>query len=317
MRSAHPSIGFRRQNHATRRRNLQSHFFRPALESLESRCLLTGSPLITELMAVNQSTLFNEFLQDYPDWIEIYNPGPNELDLGGWYLTDQKSELHLWQFPPSVILGPEEYQIVFASGLDLDVERPPGELHTTFRLGRSGEYLGLVRPDGTTVVAEYEPTYPPQIPDVSFGLTAKLNDTAFFREPSPGSVNPAVFGSSVFSHDASFYVEPFRVALNQEVLKAPIHYTIDGSVPTEDDPLYDAERILIDHTTTLRAIVGAGCRPDRLYANVSVCGGHCDTTCRSSGLAGNLDGGGWAIHHQRLRFRFGNCGRSSLHRRAE
>ena len=93
-------------------------------------------------MAVNQSTLFNEFLQDYPDWIEIYNPGPNELDLGGWYLTDQKSELHLWQFPPSVILGAEEYQIVFASGLSDDQERPPGELHTSFRLGRNGEYLG-------------------------------------------------------------------------------------------------------------------------------------------------------------------------------
>ena len=223
--------------------------------------MLAGSPLITELMADNQSTLFNEFLNDYPDWIEIYNPGPGSLDLTGWYLTDQKNELHLWQFPPSAVVADDGYLIVFASGLDPHVEVPDGELHTNFRLSRTGEYLALVRPDGTTVVAEYEPAFPVQSADVSYGLTAELDDTAYFTTPTPGQMNPPTFRASVFSHQAGFYVEPQWIQLDTTILGSSIHYTTDGTVPSEADLRYTAPGIRVDRTTTLR-VTGLGADSD-------------------------------------------------------
>ena len=63
---------------------------RLGIESLESRHLLVATPLITEFMADNTATLFNELAQGFPDWIEIYNPGPGSVDLQDWYLTPHR-----------------------------------------------------------------------------------------------------------------------------------------------------------------------------------------------------------------------------------
>jgi hypothetical protein len=225
---------------------------RGSIERLEDRYLLAATPLITELMADNQSTLYNEFLDGYPDWVEICNPGPDSVDLEGWYLTDRKSELHGWQFPSSRVLDEGEYVLVFASGTDPGTELPEGEWHTDFKLRRSGEYLALVHPDGTTIAAEYEPAYPPQSPDVSYGLTAGFDEETFFSTPTPGAPNPATFKASVFSQNHGFYMSPIQVALDTETLDGPVHYTLDGSPPTLVDPLYEGP-IQIQTTTALRA----------------------------------------------------------------
>ncbi|GAG35810.1 unnamed protein product, partial [marine sediment metagenome] len=127
-------------------------------EALEYRRMLDGVPLITEFMADNVSTLYSLSLDDYPDWIELYNPGPGSVDLKDWYLSDRKGELHRWQFPQTCAVAEDEFFVVFASGENTIT--PEGEWHTNFKLGAGGEYLALVRPDGTTVVSEYDPAYP-------------------------------------------------------------------------------------------------------------------------------------------------------------
>ena len=57
-----------------------------------------------------------------------------------------------------------------------DRKDPEGTLHTNFRISADGEWLGLVAPDGTTVVSEYGSRegegsfFPPQTEGVTFGL---------------------------------------------------------------------------------------------------------------------------------------------------
>ncbi len=122
--------------------------------------------LITEFMAANSSTLADED-QTFPDWIEIHNAGTNTVDLSGWFLTDSPANLRKWAFP-STNLPPGAYLVVFASGQD---RRLPGApLHTSFNLSASGEFLALVRPDGTSLASLYAPAFPPQASDVSFGI---------------------------------------------------------------------------------------------------------------------------------------------------
>lgn len=123
---------------------------------------------ISEFMAVND-TGFDDEDRDEEDWIEIHNSGPNTVDLEGWYLTDNITALTKWAFP-QVTLASDAYLVVFASGKNR--REPLGVLHTNFKLQASGEYLGLVRPDGLTVVSEFSPTYPIQAPDVSYGFSA-------------------------------------------------------------------------------------------------------------------------------------------------
>src|ERR1043166_8057649 len=101
--------------------------------------------LITEFMAANKGPLVDED-GDTSDWIEIHNAGTNTVNLNGWFLTSKPSQLTQWSFP-STNLPPNADFIVFASGKDRRV--PGAPLHTIFKLSSKGEFLALVRPDGT------------------------------------------------------------------------------------------------------------------------------------------------------------------------
>jgi hypothetical protein len=73
----------------------------------------------------------------------------------------------MWPFPDLAVSGGRSV-VIFASGKDR--RDPKAKLHTNFHLDRGGDYLALLRPDGT-VASEFAPIYPPQALDVSFGIT--------------------------------------------------------------------------------------------------------------------------------------------------
>jgi len=127
--------------------------------------LLSGTPIISEFMAINDSFLADED-GDCSDWIEIHNPGPDPVSLLDWCLTDEKGDTDPWRFP-DVELAPGEQLVVFASDKDRAVAG--GELHTDFKLSGDGEYLALLMPDGVTAVSEFDP-FPEQQADVSYGI---------------------------------------------------------------------------------------------------------------------------------------------------
>jgi hypothetical protein len=120
---------------------------------------------ISEFMASNHGFLRDEDLES-PPWIEIHNPGAEPAALEGWHLTDNASNPARWTFP-SINLPPRSHLVVFASGKNRT--RPGGELHTDFRLSSGGEYLALVRPDGS-VAHQFAPRFPPQHANVSYGI---------------------------------------------------------------------------------------------------------------------------------------------------
>ena len=56
-----------------------------------------SSPIINEFVALNRSTLYDEDGQS-SDWIEIYNPNSNTIDLEGHFLTNDSDNLKKWKF---------------------------------------------------------------------------------------------------------------------------------------------------------------------------------------------------------------------------
>lgn len=154
---------------------------------------LEAPPYISEVMSSNTRTLADE-TGAFSDWVEIYNPAVTPLNLEGWYLTDSASDLKKWRLPATNIAA-GRFLVVFASGND---RRLPGAtLHANFQLSASGEYLGLVRPDGVTVASEYRPSLPQQLPDVSYGVIqlpagqglAAGESGVYFTTPTPGAAN--------------------------------------------------------------------------------------------------------------------------------
>ena len=121
--------------------------------------------IISEFMADNKSTLADEDGQ-FPDWIEVYNASTNTVSLNGWSLTDDPTRQTTWSFPGTNLTA-KGFMVVYASGKNRAVAGAP--LHTDFSLKAGGEYLALLRPDGS-VATEFAPVFPEQFPDISYGL---------------------------------------------------------------------------------------------------------------------------------------------------
>ena len=143
----------------------------PILLFIVSFCCLqraSAELMITEFMAV--ADVNNPDDDGEPsDWIELTNNGGAAVPLSGHYLTNNAGDLTRWQFPDVSIQGNSSI-VVFASGKN---RRSPGSpLHTGFTLDRGGDYLGLIAPDGLTVISEISPGYPEQYEGVSYGSGA-------------------------------------------------------------------------------------------------------------------------------------------------
>ncbi|MCA9151136.1 MAG: lamin tail domain-containing protein, partial [Planctomycetales bacterium] len=145
---------------------------RAQVETLEPRQLLAGDPVISEFQAINATGLRDND-GEYSDWIEIRNPGTTAQDLGGWYLTDTKSNLKLWKFPAGTNINAGGQIVVFASGKDTVYDvGGKSELHTNFKLAGDGEFLALVKPDGIATTSKFDP-YPAQVEDQSYGVATQ------------------------------------------------------------------------------------------------------------------------------------------------
>ena len=200
---------------------------------------VSAAPIITEFMASNESSITDEE-GVFSDWIEVHNPDATEINLGGYYLSDDRDDLTGWQFP-SVTIAPDGYLLIFASGKDRKVI--PAALHTDFKLSSAPGYIALVMPSGTEVVSSFGDRYPVQFEDVSYGRgldsesPAELRD-GYFTNPTPGEPNQAVTGAgpgflSVTSAVPQPSVgEPFTVMaevedVNAAVASVTLFYRVD------------------------------------------------------------------------------------------
>ncbi len=206
--------------------------------------------LINEFMAENSATI-KDSDGAFSDWIEIYNPTNNTINLSGWSLTDSKETPGMWKFP-AVDIMPQSYLVVFASGKNRTVAG--SELHTNFKLSTTGEFLGLYNSSGTAV-SIFSPSFPMQKENISYAFdgTQYLETGA----PTPGAAN--AFNSSLIvyaptiSKKHGFYSAPFKVGMSSPHSDAPIYYTTNGSELNEKTGKLYSDSIPINTTTVLRA----------------------------------------------------------------
>ncbi|MEN8848679.1 MAG: lamin tail domain-containing protein [Akkermansiaceae bacterium] len=163
--------------------------------------LLSGQVVINEIVADNFSSDFKDKRGTTPDWIELHNQGPTEINLFDYYLTDASEELTKWKFTENFVIPPGGHAIVFASDQDEFFE---GEAHTNFRLGASGEYLALVAPDGETIVDAFSPEFPALKMLQSFGRPDDVAAADLLDQPTPGAANsPAAVRPQIVSFNSS------------------------------------------------------------------------------------------------------------------
>jgi hypothetical protein len=109
---------------------------------------------LNEIMTANQTGILDS-LGELEDWFEVYNPNSYDVNLSGYYFSDNPERRNKWvvsgTFPDSVTVPAQGWKLFWADG---DVEQ--GVLHADFKLSNNGEYLSLASPDGFTLADEFE-----------------------------------------------------------------------------------------------------------------------------------------------------------------
>jgi hypothetical protein len=138
----------------------------------------TGNPrgvTINEWLA-SQDTAFDS------DFIELHNPSPWAVDIGGFLLTDNplgQPDMHA--LPAFTLIEAHSMLVLIP-----DDTAAPG--HLPFKLSAEGEILGLLDPALNPVDTVL---FGPQTADISQGRSPDSSDTfEWFEDPTPGQSNP-------------------------------------------------------------------------------------------------------------------------------
>jgi hypothetical protein len=135
--------------------------------------------VINEFLARNKNIVADEDNDD-SDWIELLNLADQEIDIGGFYLTDNLNEPTKWQIPKPTIIPSKGVVLFWASGKDR-------ESHTNFKLDKDGEDIGLFDESGAQLDAI---SFGFQSTDISYGRKANDPETwMFFQIPTPYQIN--------------------------------------------------------------------------------------------------------------------------------
>lgn len=206
--------------------------------------------VINEVCSKNSSIIEDEF-GETSDWIELYNNTFTDINLEGYFLSDNENNLQKWVFPNKIIPA-QSYLLVFASNNDLIQTY----CHTNFKLSNSGETLIL----SDASENEIDRVEIPQLTeDHSYGRLPDGSGTfLFFESPTPESSNDnnsnyEFAKSPKYETQQYFYESNASIELTCDEPNCTIRFTRDGSIPTEDSELYSSP-IQLDTTTSIRAI---------------------------------------------------------------
>ena len=216
-----------------------------ALDFLTSR--ETPSPLaINEVMSSN-GHLLRQSDGKYYDWAELRNTGSEAVDLSGYTLSDDPDEPERFRFP-ALSLSPGETSVVILSG----GAALNGSICADFSLNGTEDWLYLFAPDGAMVDYVRVANLPYR---GSMGRVEGQNGFFYFTTPTPGAQNGygerGVAAAPTADTAPGIYngVESLTVALSGP---GEIRYTTNGSIPTENSPLYEGP-LTLTKTTALRA----------------------------------------------------------------
>lgn len=152
--------------------------------TLLSGCEMTITPssnanaglYINEVVSSNVLSLADEKLGT-PDWIELYNPTDQAINLDGYFLTDNVKNIRKFTFP-NVSIAAKEYLVIYAC-------KDGGELCTGFGLSKAGDRLFLSDNNYTML---QDLTIPQLASDISYARSYD-GRYGYCAVPTPGATN--------------------------------------------------------------------------------------------------------------------------------
>ncbi|GAA3590052.1 hypothetical protein GCM10022198_12430 [Klugiella xanthotipulae] len=206
----------------------------------------TGGVIINEVVAAAWNNSAKDQDGEAKDWVELYNPTDNAVDISYWGLSNKDASAFRWTFPAGTVIKSKAYLVVWLSKKDRAVAG--AELHASFNLDNGVDPLLLSVPDGSSTGALADSVSPPRT----------KTDQSWCRMPSGSASSPFNFCETLTKGAANsgksfaeMAAQPV-ISPNGGVFSAPqivtitapsgseIRYTTNGSEPVANSTLYTA-----------------------------------------------------------------------------
>ncbi len=201
---------------------------------------------ISEVVSSNSKYLAGPY-KTYHDFVELHNLTDKEIDLTGYYLSDDPEQVRKGSLDGVKIPANGYVCIILSTD---GVNTPEGYHVVSFGINASGETLVLAKGDTVTDFA----VIPSLGRNTAFGRANGEDGFTILASPTPNEKNSARATETTATPQSSLpqgvYSEGITVELQGD---GAIYYTLDCSEPTADSPLY-TEPIRIDSTTVIRCL---------------------------------------------------------------
>ena len=97
--------------------------------------------VINEIQSINGNTYQDEY-QEFDDWIELYNPNDIEVNINGYYLTNDPSKPKKYSINNNLFIPAKGHLVIWC-----DNDNEQGLNHTNFNLNKFNDFIGLVSPN--------------------------------------------------------------------------------------------------------------------------------------------------------------------------
>jgi hypothetical protein len=216
---------------------------------------LSAQVVINEYSVSNLNTIKDNY-DEYEDWIELYNAGAFTVNIGGYYLSDQRGAPLKWQFPESLPIPAGGFLKVWASGRN---EAAGGHYHTNFRMTQTkDEPDWIIFSDDEGILLEEIPLEITQMDHSRGRIIDGEEQWAVFNTPTPGASNiPAVeytryADKPVMSDTGGFYNQALTVTISTTEPNSVIRYTTNGNEPVASSLQYTGP-INVGNTKIIKA----------------------------------------------------------------
>lgn len=218
--------------------------------------ILANNLTINELMQSNIDCILDDF-NEFPDsWVELYNGTDREIDLSSYSLGITNNATESCKLPAQNV-KPGEFVIIYCDKQD-EVQG----LHMTFRLD-SGKGSEVYLFKDNEVIENVYITKKQPAPNIAYGrLNENSDEWGYQATSTPGKVNcnrlipiDNILGEPKFSVEGGIYNSPIELTFSlpkKAPSEAKIHYTLDGTEPTENSPVFE-NAIIIEKSTPVRA----------------------------------------------------------------
>jgi hypothetical protein len=212
--------------------------------------------VVNEVCPRNHSVLSDD-LGRHPDWVELWNQGPEPVYLDQYHLSDRPDQRAKWRLPN--LLLPPGGHVVFMHG-----DTSMGPMYFPFKLSGSGEAVHL---SNSALEPVHTLVFPELRSDHSYGLVNGVG--RFFDEPTPGGPNttPSYAG---YTTTPSTNPQPGYHAPGTNIhVVAPagttVRVTSDGRFADAASSAYTDPFVLEDHLVVNAIAISPGMLPSKPF----------------------------------------------------